>query len=152
MTPAATLVADLAARGIAVEAHGHMLRVVPIAGLTEGELDALRAHKLELLRLLAAPPRQVAPADTLTATLAPAGEPCAWRIYSNRVARELWVIADADALADLGDARAGLPCVLAADVERLRSMDDAMLARVLDVLAAFPGARVAAVLRPEAAQ
>jgi hypothetical protein len=79
-------------------------------------------------------------------------EPCAWRLYSRRLDRELWVTRDAQAAAQLDrdGARVGLPVVVAADLEQLRSFDDRSLNDLLDVLTFFPGARLAQ-LEPEAA-
>jgi len=71
--------------------------------------------------------------------------PAAWRLYSRRLDRDLWVARDAEAATglDADGARAGLPLVLADDLERLRNFDDQRLRRLLDVLAMFPGARLA---------
>lgn len=79
-------------------------------------------------------------------------EPAAWRLWSHRLERELWVARDAAVAAQLDrdGVRDGLPVVLGCDLERLRSFDDKRLSAVLDVLALFPGARLAQ-LDPEAA-
>jgi hypothetical protein len=76
----------------------------------------------------------------------------AWRLYSRRLDRELWVARDATAATalDADGARAGLPVVLADDLERLRNLDDQRLQDLLEALAVFPGARIAA-LEPEVA-
>jgi hypothetical protein len=76
----------------------------------------------------------------------------AWRLYSRRLDRELWVARDAAAAVglDAHGARVGLPVVLADDLERLRDFDDQRLRDVLEALAVFPGARLAE-LDPEAA-
>jgi hypothetical protein len=81
-----------------------------------------------------------------------APEPAAWRLYSRRLDRELWVARDAAAAIalDADGARAGLPVILADDLERLRDFDDQRLRDLLEVLAMFPGARIAA-LDPEVA-
>jgi hypothetical protein len=79
-------------------------------------------------------------------------DPAAWLLYSRRLDRELWVARDAAAAAhlDRDGARGGLPVVLAADLEQLRSFDDRRLNDLLDVPTLFPGARLAQ-LEPEAA-
>jgi hypothetical protein len=78
--------------------------------------------------------------------------PAAWRLYSHRLDRELWVARDASAAIalDADGARAGLPVVLADDLEGLRDVDDQRLRDLLEALAVFPGARIAA-LDPEVA-
>lgn len=53
---AATLVATLRARGVTLSPDGDKLRVRPAERLTPAELDTLRAHKVEVLRLLSALP------------------------------------------------------------------------------------------------
>jgi hypothetical protein len=75
-----------------------------------------------------------------------APEPVAWRLYSRRLDRELWVARDSAAATalDADGARAGLPVILADDLERLRDFDDQRLRDLLEVLAMFPGARIAA--------
>jgi hypothetical protein len=79
-------------------------------------------------------------------------EPCAWRLRSRRLERELWLARDAEAAAqlDADGARDGLPVLLADDLERLRDFDDRRLNDLLDVLIHFPGARIAD-LDPETA-
>jgi hypothetical protein len=79
-------------------------------------------------------------------------DPAAWRLYSRRLDRELWLASDAEAAIalDADGARAGLPVVLANDLERLRDFDDHRLNDLLDVLIHFPGVRIAE-LDPEVA-
>jgi hypothetical protein len=76
----------------------------------------------------------------------------AWRLYSRRLDTQLWVARDAVAVAalDVDGVRAGLPVVLADDLARLRDFDDQRLRDLLEVLAVFPGARIAS-LDPETA-
>jgi hypothetical protein len=71
-------------------------------------------------------------------------DPVAWRLYSRRLERELWLARDTEAAAalDTDGARAGLPVVLADDLEHLRDVDDRRLNDLLDVLVHFPGARI----------
>ena len=78
--------------------------------------------------------------------------PSAWRLYSRRLDRELWVARDTTSANELdGDGvRGDLPVVLADDLERLRELDERRLNNLLDVLIHFPGARLAE-LDPEAA-
>jgi TubC N-terminal docking domain len=84
-------------------------------------------------------------AQVVTDAVLCAPEPCAWRLYSRRLDRELWLARDAKAAAalDADGARAGLPVVLADDLERLRDFDDQHLRELLEVLSKFPGARLA---------
>jgi hypothetical protein len=79
-----------------------------------------------------------------------ASEPVAWRLYSRRLDREIWLARDADVARalDQDGGRGGLPMVLAADLEQLRALDDRRVNDLLDTLAAFPGARLAD-LEPE---
>jgi hypothetical protein len=79
-------------------------------------------------------------------------DPAAWRLYSRRLDRELWVARDTTSANELdGDGvRGDLPVVLADDLERLRELDERRLNNLLDVLIHFPGARLAE-LDPEAA-
>src|SRR5262245_44215435 len=86
--------------------------------------------------------------DPLALTLrAAVGRPgaWAWRVYSQRLGRELWIARDADMVRALEQdgARAGLPVVLNDDFERLETLDDRRLHQVLDALASSPGARLA---------
>ena len=78
-------------------------------------------------------------------------DPAAWRLYSRRLDRELWVARDTTSANELdGDGvRGDLPVVLADDLERLRELDERRLNNLLDVLIHFPGAWLAQ-LDPEA--
>jgi hypothetical protein len=121
-----TLLACLRDRGVVVEAHGDRLWVAPISRVSEAEMTALRAEKPEVLRLL----QSTAP-EPCTATFVSAdGDDvaCAWRIYSHRLHRELWLYRDDDALGELiaDGALVGLPALHLEDVARLRGMDDGM--------------------------
>lgn len=49
---AAALVADLRSRGVRLEVHGDRLRFAPLSAVTEAELGALRALKVEVVSLL----------------------------------------------------------------------------------------------------
>lgn len=53
MTPAQALVANLQARGIELQACGDALRFRPKAAVTPDLASRLKAHKSELLRILA---------------------------------------------------------------------------------------------------
>jgi hypothetical protein len=90
-------------------------------------------------------------AQLVLQAVACAPEPAAWQLYSRRLDRELWMARDAEAATalDVDGARAGLPVVLADDLERLRQLDDHRLNNLLDVLIHFPRARLAE-LDPEA--
>jgi hypothetical protein len=70
--------------------------------------------------------------------------PVAWRLYSRRLDRELWVARDGAAASalDQDGVRGGLPVVLAVDLERLRTFDGGRLHDLLDALAVFPGSRI----------
>ena len=59
---AATLVAELRARGVVLEPHGDRLRVRPASIVTPDETDLIRRHKTEILRLLHIEHRLHAPA------------------------------------------------------------------------------------------
>jgi hypothetical protein len=168
---AAALVADLVGRGVVLMAHGDRLRFRPATSVTEADRQALLERKADVLALLArrsedsgliAAWHDVSAADrarleaeasagdplaqTVLQTVACMPDACAWKLYSQRLNRELWVARDDDALADLAaeGIHAGLPVVLAAELEELRQLDTATLAAVLDVKATFgPGTRLA---------
>jgi hypothetical protein len=166
------MLAGLRARGIELATAGDRLRVRPAGMLTEADREVLMAMKPALLALLdpvtpgdrtrmrttyseltpeerdrlaaeAAAGDRLAQLVTDAVLCAP--EPCAWRLYSCRLDQELWLARDAKAAAalDADGARAGLPVVLADDLERLRDFDDRRLNDLLDVLIYFPGARIA---------
>jgi hypothetical protein len=173
------MLASLRARGIELATAGDRLRVRPAGMLTEADREVLMAMKPVLLALLdpvtpgdrtrlrtryseltpeerdrlaaeAAAGDRLAQLVTDAVLCAP--EPCAWRLYSRQLDRELWLARDAKAAAalDADGARAQLPVVLADDLERLRDLDDRGLNDLLDVLIHFPGARIAE-LDPESA-
>jgi hypothetical protein len=178
VSPAAELLHVLRARGIVVEARGDRLRYRPRHRVTEDELAIMRQLKPDLLRLLTIEPAhrealrrcyqdledndrgrvtaEAAAGDQLAQLVVQAvactPDPAAWRLYSRRLDRELWVARDAEAATalDADGARAELPVVLADDLERLRAFDDRRLNDLLDVVTHFPGARLAQ-LDPEAA-
>jgi hypothetical protein len=78
-------------------------------------------------------------------------EPAAWRLDSRRLGTELWVVRDSAALAELEKNGAGLPVVHAADLPQLHAFEDQRLNDLLDVLAIFPGARLAQLPKGELA-
>lgn len=61
---ACTLLADLAARGVMIEARNDRLRFSPPSAVPPGMLDALRANKAEILALLAGKAAQESQAVT----------------------------------------------------------------------------------------
>src|SRR5262249_51805805 len=157
---AATLLTDLKAKGIVVSVADGILRLrSPQGVLTPADRAAVTAHKAALLALLLAEREAPIPAfadvglseaerqqlgaearagDRLTQPVLEATayttEPVAWRLSARRLDRELWVVRDVEAAADLDqdDVRAGLPVVLAADLERWRAFDDQRLRDLLD--------------------
>jgi len=175
---AATLLTDLMAKGIVVSVADGILRLrSPHGALTPADRAAVTARKAALLALVLTGRETPIPAfaaiglseaerqrlgaearagDGLAQLVLEATaytpEPVAWRLFARRLDRELWVVRDVEAAAELDQdgVRAGLPVVLAADLERWRAFDDQRLRDLLDVLAAFPGSRLAA-LDPEAA-
>jgi hypothetical protein len=121
----------------------------PAPSLTEVHASLTDAERAQLAA-------EAAGGDTLAQFVVEATacrpEPVAWRLYSRRLDRELWVARDIKEATELDrdGARNGLPVVLARDLERLRDFDDHRLTDLLDVLRHFPGARIAE-LDPEAA-
>jgi hypothetical protein len=98
-------------------------------------------------RLHADAPAEDHPAEMiLSAVMAQENAPpCAWRLFSRCLDRELWVVRDVDALADLmaDGAVDGLPVVLADELPHLRHLDTVTLGAILDTKIAFgPGTRV----------
>lgn len=166
----AHLVDDLLARGVTMEPVGDRLRLVPAKLVTPDELQVLREHKAEVLELIrpdftaedvaelraryrddlddqerdqlrADAAKDDVLAGAIVQAVACAPEPCAWKLYSKKLERALWVARDMAAVADLP--ADGLPVVLADDLDRLRGWTDQRLAAVLEALAVFPGARLA---------
>ena len=150
---AGELMGVLRRRGVELLTDGDRLGVRPAGRLTPEERTALIAAKADVLSVLRA---EAFDGDQLgqliLRTTACTPEPSAWRLYSRRLDRELWLARDTEAAAalDADGARAGLPVVLADDLERLRAFDDRRLNDLLDVVTHFPGARLAQ-LDPEAA-
>jgi hypothetical protein len=60
MTPA-TLLSDLTARGVEFQANGDKLRFRPVDLVKPGEIEAIRQHKLVILKLLRSEGREAAP-------------------------------------------------------------------------------------------
>jgi len=150
---AGELMGVLRRRGVELLTDGDRLGVRPAGRLTPEERTALIAAKADVLSVLRA---EAFDGDQLgqliLRTTACTPEPSAWRLYSRRLGRELWLARDTEAAAalDADGARAGLPVVLADDLEHLRDFDDQRLRDLLEALTVFPGARVA-VLDPEVA-
>ena len=150
---AGELMGVLRRRGVELLTDGDRLGVRPAGRLTPEERTALIAAKADVLSVLRA---EAFDGDQLgqliLRTTACTPEPSAWRLYSRRLDRELWLARDTEAAAalDADGARAGLPVVLADDLEHLRDFDDQRLRDLLEALTVFPGARIA-VLDPEVA-
>ena len=150
---AGELMGVLRRRGVELLTDGDRLGVRPAGRLTPEERTALIAAKADVLSVLRA---EAFDGDQLgqliLRTTACTPEPSAWRLYSRRLDRELWLARDTEAAAalDADGARAALPVVLADDLEQLRDFDDQRLRDLLEALTVFPGARVA-VLDPEVA-
>jgi hypothetical protein len=79
VSAAAALLAELRERRVELEAAGDKLRYWPADGVTPDDLERLRTHKAELLRLLTttepAPPTLVLDATTVREVLGPAPAP-----------------------------------------------------------------------------
>ena len=143
---AGELMGVLRRRGVELLTDGDRLGVRPAGRLTPEERTALIAAKADVLSVLRA---EAFDGDQLgqliLRTTACTPEPSAWRLYSRRLDRELWLARDTEAAAalDADGARAGLPVVLADDLARLRDFDDQHLRDLLEALAVFPGAKIA---------
>jgi TubC N-terminal docking domain len=79
VSAAAALLAELRQRRVELEAAGDKLRYRPAEGVTPDDLERLRTHKAELLRLLttaeSAPPTLALDATTVREVLGPAPAP-----------------------------------------------------------------------------
>ena len=143
---AGELMGVLRRRGVELLTDSDRLGVRPAGRLTPEERTALIAAKADVLSVLRA---EAFDGDQLgqliLRTTACTPEPSAWRLYSRRLDRELWLARDTEAAAalDADGARAGLPVVLADDLARLRDFDDQHLRDLLEALAVFPGAKIA---------
>jgi hypothetical protein len=136
---AAGFLASLRACGATVAAVGDRLRIEAPAGMVTQELrEALAAHKPELIRLLSAPSFDPDAVDLIAGTIA------AVLIRSAVLdGALLWLVADADALAEHPDIlRAGLPVFFFDEVEQLRGKTPAELKAIAMVKAEFPTSRV----------
>jgi len=107
---AATLVADLRARGLVIEAVGDRLKITPPGVLTEADRAALRAHKAALLALLrapGAPDRLLEQRGQFRHTCPPTGA-CGycggyqWRLWNTPKSGGAWLFAYADCADRLG--------------------------------------------------
>lgn len=61
MTSPATLLSDLTARGVEFQANGDNLRFRPMDRLTPDEVEAVRRHKVVILKLLRSEGREAPP-------------------------------------------------------------------------------------------
>lgn len=129
---AAALLAELRNRGAAVAVAGARLRIEAPAGTVTPEIrEELAAHKPELLRLLSTP--------TLDAD---AGHVAAVKLRNTAIG-DVWLIADAAALADHPDIiRSQLPVFFFDEIEQLHGKTPAELKAIGMIKAIFPTGRV----------
>jgi len=107
---AATLIADLRARGLVIEAVSDRLKITPPGVLTDADRAALRAHKAELLTLLRAPgaPDQLLEQRGQFRHTCPPTGACGscggyqWRLWSTPQCGGAWLFACADCADQLG--------------------------------------------------
>jgi hypothetical protein len=131
VTPTA-LLAELQNRGATLTVVGDRLRLeAPESALNDELLSAVAAHKPEILQLLSMP-----------ALNADAGELAAVKLR-NTVIGDVWLVADAEALAEHPDIiRSGLPVFWFDELEMLRGKTPAELKAIGMVKATFPTGRV----------
>lgn len=131
MTPRAML-SELHARGVVLIPEGSALRyLAPKGALTPELRQALIVHKPDLIRLLSTP-----------ALDAEAGELAAVKLV-NTVIGDLWLVADAEALAEHPDIiRSGLPVFFFDELDQLRGKAVEELRTIGMVKAEFPTSRV----------
>lgn len=131
MSPHAVLL-EAQRLGINLAAVGHTLRVdAPRGALTPELRRTIAAFKPDLLRLLSPP-----------ALDADAGELAAVKLR-NTLIGDVWLVADAEALAEHPDIiRSGLPVFFFDELEQLRGKTAAELRPIGMVKATFPTSRV----------
>jgi len=117
---ASTLIADLRARGLVIEAVDDRLKITPPGVLTEADRAALRAHKAELLTLLRAPDRLLDERGQFRYTCPPTGAcgSCGgyhWRLWSTPKSGGVWLFACAACADRLGVRAPGAGAGVAAD-------------------------------------
>ena len=162
---AADLIHALAARGVEFSAQGDRLIIdAPKGALRQGEIDRLREHKAEVLRLLK-PPAETAPVipspSAITETPDPAGEslailaclkgytlPAGRMPTARAIAPRLRPLLTAPEL-DPGAALAALQAT-EAELTALGGVYDSELADAIEaVTSAFPGARLLAMRKQQ---
>ena len=131
MTPHAIL-AELRNRGVHLTVEGDALRYRgPRGALTPDLRQAVAHHKPELVRLL-----------STSALDADAGEVAAVKLRNTAIG-DVWLVADAEALAEHPDIlRSGLPLFFFDELEERRGKTPAELKAIGMVKAIFPTGRV----------
>ena len=126
---------ELRHRGVELIPEGEAIRYrAPKGAMTPDLRQALSAHKSELLALLSHQAQPTFDAD--------ASEVAAVKLV-NTVIGDIWLLADAEALADHPDIiRAGLPVFFFDEVEMLRGKTPVELKAIGMVKATFPTGRV----------
>ena len=84
MTPA-TLITDLAARGVEFQADGDKLRFRPVDRVTHEEVEVIRRHKVVILKLLRSEGREAAQIGC-----GPHNDPARWNYSADRYSRSGW--------------------------------------------------------------
>lgn len=139
---AAALMAQLRARGVDLQPEGDGVRYRARRGvLTPADLEALRAHKAELLAEL----RQAGPDLTEGDALETRARLGSVLIRSPRFG-EVWIAFGEDVATELqaeeSERAEPRPVLLPADIATLRGKPEAAIRAALEVARAFPGARV----------
>lgn len=148
MSSPATILGDLRAHGAHVSLAGNRVRIEAPRGLLTPELvECARQHRDELLGLLRRernpdPPVPAIADDEVSEARQRLG---AVLIRSNRFG-EVWLALDPCMAPDLEAEESGRseprPVLLAEDLTRLHGRSDEAIAASLEVLRAFPGARI----------
>ncbi len=139
MNPA-TVLSDLRRRGVELTAEGYRLHYRAPRGVLSPELLAdLRSHKPELLAEL------TQCGDSAEAAALESGVPAAFLVDSPRYG-EVWVATDTGVAAAIrGEEQhrdQPRPVVMLDDMAHLESKSEAAIRATLEVVRAFPGARV----------
>ncbi len=142
---AASLLAELHSLGVTIEARGDRLRFGPVDAVPPDLLEHLRANKEEVIDLLEHDPEPLAEADKDRATLGALSRIGGVLLHTAKFG-SVWLALD-QATADeirAEEQRREKPCpvLTAEDVAHLESKSEAAILAALEVIRAFPGARI----------